>query len=136
MQMKYENSDTFLQQLCMKFVWKSHKTEQISEWIGQRAPSPSLFTLHLPPLLSLAVTMETRDRVISPRFTLRKYHTVWSPLVFQVWKTVASILGLEASDLDWGLYNFLLTLQAKAGMVFQIGYGHFEDGCLLGCSAV
>jgi hypothetical protein len=46
-----ENSDTCLQQLCMKFVCKSLKTAQIGEWIGQRVPSPSLFTLNWPPLL-------------------------------------------------------------------------------------
>jgi hypothetical protein len=59
----------------MKFICKSHKAAQISERIGQRSPS-SLFTLHGPPLLPLALTMKTTDRVISPtpvicpRFTL------------------------------------------------------------------
>jgi hypothetical protein len=54
----------------MKLLSKSRKTVQISECIGQRVVSPTLFTLHLPPLPSLAVAMETRDRVTSPRFTL------------------------------------------------------------------
>jgi hypothetical protein len=62
MRMKYENSDTCLQQLCMRFISKPPKTAQISELFDH----PSLFTLHWPPLMSLAVIMESRDRVISP----------------------------------------------------------------------
>jgi hypothetical protein len=50
----------------MEFIFKAHRTAQISEFIGQLVPSPSQFTLQLPPLLPLAVTMETTDRVISP----------------------------------------------------------------------
>jgi hypothetical protein len=66
MGMKYKNLDTCLEKLCMKFFCKSHKTAQTGELFGQRVPSPSLFTLHWPTLLPLAVTMKTWDRVISP----------------------------------------------------------------------
>jgi hypothetical protein len=66
MGMKYKNPDTCLEKLCMKFFCKSHKTAQTGELFGQRVPSPSLFTLHWPTLLPLAVTMKTWDRVISP----------------------------------------------------------------------
>jgi hypothetical protein len=53
-----------LQQLCMEIISESLKTAQIIEWLCQNALL-SLFTLHLPPFLFMAVTMVTRDPIIS-----------------------------------------------------------------------
>jgi hypothetical protein len=66
MRMKYKNIDTPPTTTVHGIHFKSYRTTQISEFIGQLIPSPSQFTLQLSPLLPLAETMETTDRVISP----------------------------------------------------------------------